>query len=85
QPLSRPVFIYASVKALAKPEVTTFVDYYLSKGGALAEEVGYVPLGEAGYDLVRAHFKARTVGSVFEHAGSQVGLTIEQLLQRESK
>ena len=85
QPLSRPVFIYVSVKALAKPEVVSFVDYYLAKGGALAEEVGYVPLGDAGYGLVQGHFKARTLGSVFEHAGSQVGLTIEQLLRRESK
>ena len=30
-------------------------------------------------------YKARTPGSVFEHGGSQVGLTIEQLLARESK
>ena len=51
-----------------------------AKGGALAEEVGYVPLGDRGYQLVAEHFKARKTGSVFEHAGSQVGLTIEQLL-----
>ncbi len=85
QPLSRPVFIYASVNALERPEVARFVDYYLTHGGALAEEVGYVPLGERGYALVQAHFKARAIGSVFEHAGSQVGLTIDQLLQRETK
>ncbi len=53
QPLSRPVFIYASVKALERPEVAQFVDYYLTQGGALAEEVGYVPLGDRGYQLVR--------------------------------
>ena len=85
QPLSRPVFIYASVSALARPEVSRFVDYYLTEGGALAEEVGYVPLGDRGSALVLAHFKTRTTGSVFEHAGSQVGLTIDQLLQREGK
>ena len=85
QPLSRPVFIYVSTTALARPAVVQFIDYYLSKGGALAEEVGYVPLGERGYTLVQAHFTARQTGSVFEHAGSQVGLTIDQLLQRESK
>jgi phosphate transport system substrate-binding protein len=85
QPLSRPVFIYVSTTALARPAVVQFIDYYLTKGGALAEEVGYVPLGDRGYTLVQAHFTARQTGSVFEHAGSQVGLTIDQLLQRESK
>ncbi len=85
QPLSRPVFIYVSIAALERPEVAQFVDYYLSHGGPLAEEVGYVPLGERGYALVQAHFNARTPGSVFEHAGSQVGLTIDQLLRREAR
>lgn len=85
QPLSRPVFIYVSTRAVERPEVKQFVDFYLKQGGALAEEVGYVPLGGPGYDLVTAHFTARKTGSVFEHAGSQVGLTIEQLLSRESK
>jgi phosphate transport system substrate-binding protein len=85
QPLSRPVFIYVSTRALERPEVASFIDFYLREGGALAEEVGYVPLGDHGYQLVAAHFTARKTGSVFEHAGSQVGLTIEQLLARESK
>jgi phosphate transport system substrate-binding protein len=83
QPLSRPVFIYVSTKAVERPEVKQFIDYYLSHGGALAEEVGYVPLGDKGYQLVTAHFGTRKTGSVFQHAGSQVGLTIEQLLSRE--
>ena len=85
QPLSRPVFIYVSVKALARPEVQQFVDFYVARAGVLSEEVGYVPLGEAGYALVAKHYAGRTPGSVFEHAGSQVGLTIEQLLAREAK
>jgi phosphate transport system substrate-binding protein len=85
QPLSRPVFIYVSTKALDRPEVARFVEFYLQQAGVLAEEVGYVPLGDQGYQLVAAHFTARKTGSVFEHAGSQVGLTIEQLLARETK
>ena len=79
------MFIYVSTKSLDRPEVLKFVEFYLSEGGGLAEEVGYVPLGERGYQLVAEHFKARTTGTVFEHAGSQVGLSIEQLLARESK
>ena len=59
QPLSRPVFIYVSTEALDRPEVASFVDFYLAEGGALAEEVGYVPLGDRGYQLVAEHFKAR--------------------------
>ncbi|MEZ5294153.1 MAG: PstS family phosphate ABC transporter substrate-binding protein [Vicinamibacterales bacterium] len=85
QPLSRPVFIYISTKALARPEVQKFVDFYIAQGGALAQEVGYVPLGDRGYQLVTARFAARTVGSTFASHGSQVGLTIEQLLSAESK
>ena len=33
QPLSRPLFIYVSDKALARPEVQQFVDFYLANGG----------------------------------------------------
>jgi phosphate transport system substrate-binding protein len=84
QPLSRPVFIYVSTKALARPEVQRFVEFYLANAGTLAEEVGYVPLGDAGYRLVSEHFMAKKTGSVFEHGGSQVGLSIEQLLSRET-
>jgi phosphate transport system substrate-binding protein len=85
QPLSRPVFIYVSTTALERTEVSRFVEFYLAHGGPLAEEVGYVPLGERGYRLVSEHFSARRTGSVFVHGGSQVGLTIEQLLARETK
>ncbi len=85
QPLSRPIFIYVSTAAMERPDVQQFVDFFLTEGGALVEEVGYVPLGERGYQLVAAHLAARKTGSVFEHAGSQVGLTIEQLLSREGQ
>ncbi len=83
QPLARPIFIYVATQSLAKPEVKQFVDFFLARGGELAEEVGYVPLGEAGYKLVTEHFTARREGTVFGEGGSQVGLTIEQLLSKE--
>jgi phosphate transport system substrate-binding protein len=82
QPLSRPLFIYVSDKALARPEVQQFVDFYIANVGTLAEEVGYVDLGAEGYRLVAEHFKARQPGTMFE-GGSQVGVTIEQLLAKE--
>jgi phosphate transport system substrate-binding protein len=83
QPLSRPLFIYVSDKALARPEVQQFMDFYIANVGSLAEEVGYVQLGDEGYRLVAEHFKKREPGTMFEHGGSQVGMTIEQLLAKE--
>ena len=29
QPLARPIFIYVNTKAIAKPEVKKFVDFYI--------------------------------------------------------
>ena len=83
QPLSRPLFIYASEKSLARPEVQQFVDFYVANVGGLAEEVGYVQLGDEGYRLVAEHFKKRQPGTLFGEGGSQVGMTIEQLLAKE--
>jgi phosphate transport system substrate-binding protein len=83
QPLARPLFIYASEKSLARPEVQQFVDFYVAKVGTLAEEVGYVELGAEAYKLVADHFKARRPGTLFGDSGAQVGMTIEQLLAKE--
>ncbi len=43
-PLSRPLFIYPSTQALARPEVAAFFTYYLDNVNAFVEEVGYVAL-----------------------------------------
>jgi phosphate transport system substrate-binding protein len=45
-PLSRPLFIYPSGKALEEPQVKAFVEYYLENVGSIAESVGYIPLTE---------------------------------------
>jgi phosphate transport system substrate-binding protein len=85
QPLARPLFIYVSQKALSRPEVQQFVDFYLDVVGELAEEVGYVPLSDRAYEAVGAHFARRRTGTLFGEGGSQVGITIEELLAIESK
>jgi phosphate transport system substrate-binding protein len=85
QPLSRPLFIYVSKAAADRPQVREFIEYYLTEGAALVDEVGYVSLGDNGYRLARDHFAKRVTGTVFEGGGSQVGMTIEQLLAREGK
>ena len=47
-PLSRPLFIYVSPKALAKPQVKAFVEFYIRKSATeLVSQVGYVPITEA--------------------------------------
>lgn len=48
-PLSRPLFIYVSKKALEKEHVKEFVRYYLTEGTKLIGSVGYVPLEESEY------------------------------------
>jgi phosphate transport system substrate-binding protein len=77
-PLSRPIFIY--VNAARKDAVASFIDFYLTEGAALVKEVGYIPLPQEAYDLVHERFKATTTGSLFE-GGSQVGVTVEELLK----
>jgi phosphate transport system substrate-binding protein len=43
-PLSRPLFIYPSAKALKRPEVDAFLQYYLANVNDVAESIGFVPL-----------------------------------------
>jgi phosphate transport system substrate-binding protein len=83
QPLSRPLFIYVSTKALGKPTVKALVDFYLEHAKDLSAEVGYIPLPDTAYDLVKKRFADGKTGSVFGDKGSQVGMTVEKLLASE--
>ncbi|MBI3607581.1 MAG: PstS family phosphate ABC transporter substrate-binding protein [Nitrospirae bacterium] len=86
QPLSRPIFIYASKKAADRPEIVDFVKFYLTAGRPLVKEVGYIPLSDEVYELGLKRFEKRVVGSVFGgKGGSQIGVTLESLLASESK
>lgn len=85
QPLARPIFIYASANALEKTHVRDFVSFYLHAGPErLVAEVGYVPLPERTYGLVRARAAAKTPGSVFGGKGSQIAVSLDTLLQAPS-
>jgi phosphate transport system substrate-binding protein len=64
-PLSRPIFIYPRVQSLDRPEVRRFIDFYLEAGPALVREVGYVPLTDAEYGMVRKRFGNRKTGTMF--------------------
>ena len=84
QPLARPIFIYVSVKALSKPEVKEFVQYYMTHGAKLSKEVKYVPLPDSAYKIAWEHVLKMKKGTVFGGI-AEVGITIEELLKREAK
>jgi len=84
QPLSRPIYIYVSKKASAKPEVKEFVEFYLQHAPKLVKEVKYVPLPDKVYTLGASRIKSGKVGTAFGgHA--DVGVTIDNLMKREPK
>jgi phosphate transport system substrate-binding protein len=85
QPLSRPIFIYVAKKSLEKPEIAAFVEFYLSRGEKLIAEVGYVPLPARAYELAKGRVEKKVTGSLFGGKGSQVGVSIEALLEKEGK
>ena len=80
-PLSRPIFIYPRVKSLDRAEVKNFVDFFLAEGTKLVREVGYIPLTDKEYELVRARFTTRKVGSMY-HGDSQAGTTLTERLSQ---
>ncbi len=83
QPLSRPLFIYVRKEALSRPEVAKFIDFYLQNAGSLTREVGYIPLPARAYQLAKGRADKRVTGSIFGGKGSQVGVSIEELLAKE--
>ena len=84
QPLSRPIYIYVSKKAVEKPEVKEFVEFYLKNVSKLVKEVKYVPLPDKVYTLGASRLASGKVGTAFGgHA--DVGVTIDDLMKREPK
>jgi len=84
KPLSRPLFIYVSERAIERPEVQAFVDYYLRQGSAFVTEVGFISLPESAIQLALHHVQERRLGTVFGGV-PEVGVTIEDVLAREAK
>ena len=50
EPLSRPLFIYVNRESLERPEVYEFVQFYLTTGPLLLQQIGYVPLLKEEYE-----------------------------------
>jgi phosphate transport system substrate-binding protein len=53
KPLSRPLFIYPSAKALARAEVEAFVEFYIENSTDIAEQALFVPLTTAQQDQLK--------------------------------
>jgi phosphate transport system substrate-binding protein len=64
-PMSRPLFIYVNKKALSRPEVRAFVEFYIDNAGDAADKVGYVALPEELYDRAEANLQAGKTGTQF--------------------
>jgi len=83
QPLARPIFIYVSDKAMQRPEVNEFIQFYLKSAPALVKEVGYVPLAKQHYDMALRNFTTKKLGTGFG-GKSEVGVKVEELLARKA-
>jgi phosphate transport system substrate-binding protein len=57
-PLGRPLFVYASVAALARPEVAAFFRFFLENTNELSAEVGYIGLNDADLAAAKATLEA---------------------------
>jgi phosphate transport system substrate-binding protein len=81
RPLSRPVFIYPKVKSLDRPEVKSFVDFYLKEGIPLVRDVGYIPLTDKEYEMVRSRYSSKKTGTMY-HGTTSGPTTLEQRLSQ---
>jgi phosphate transport system substrate-binding protein len=82
QPLSRPLFIYVKASEADRPEVSAFVEFYLSKSFTpliASREVGYVPLSDEVYEAALKRFQNRVTGTLFPN-GAEVGATLDRYL-----
>jgi phosphate transport system substrate-binding protein len=84
QPLARPIFIYVNAKAIERPEVMEFVQFYMKNADALVREVKYIPLPAKAYAFNLDVVQKRLLGTRFG-GHSDVGLTVEELMKIEAK
>lgn len=84
QPLARPIFIYVNrARVDEKPILDAFIDFYMANASDLSTEVGYVPLTDEIYQAAQKRYDERVVGSIYAGGGSQVGVSLLDLLSAE--
>ena len=80
-PLARPLFIYVSKQSMQRPEVKTFVEFYLDNAADLATEVGYIRLGEAEYASNRAMIQGPPVAAPAMQAPAPVAMDLSGTIE----
>ena len=83
-PLARPIMIYVNAKSLDRSEVAKFVDAYNRNAAKISREVKYVPLPQQVYDNNLKIVANRRTGTIFG-GHNEVGMTVEQLVTRQTK
>jgi len=77
QPLSRPLFLYVSLAAAARPEVKAFTRFYLApENTKYVTKVGYVPLPLTALTAQAARLEKGVTGSVLGGHGSVTGVPL---------
>jgi phosphate transport system substrate-binding protein len=78
QPLSRPMFVYISRSAAARPEANAFARFCVDPENArYVREVGYVPLPPVTLLAAGRRLDKGMTGSIFGGRGSVVGVTVD--------
>ncbi|MGP3991239.1 PstS family phosphate ABC transporter substrate-binding protein [Streptomyces sp. 3N207] len=57
KPLSRPLFLYPAAKALKRPEVEDFVEYFVKHHAQITASTQFIPLNSEQEDKLRADLK----------------------------
>jgi phosphate transport system substrate-binding protein len=84
KPLSRPLFVYVSLKSLQRAEVKAFMRAYIQEATKIAPEVGYASLGSDTYSLVARRLSEVIPGTIYSSPESK-NLTISELLTASAK
>ena len=86
EPLSRPLFLYVNAAAARRPEVKSFMHFFLSSENAShVSKVGYVPLPNAALMVQTSRFDRGVTGSVLGGHGSVLGVGLDSFSGTDEK
>ena len=72
KPLTRPLFIYVNANSVkSKPELKSFVEYYLQDVANWISFIGYVSLSKDLYNQASARFQEMRLGTMYQLDGQQ--------------
>lgn len=78
KPLARPIFIYVKAASAQRPEVKSFMEYYLKNANKIVADVKYVPLKANQYTAALDKFKAGKTGTAYN--GGKAKPKIDQVV-----